>query len=93
MEPFAYGSGPKAQRKHPRIDASPFVYLGAAAAEEATKAKATAELAEASTPAAMEQTHAGHIEPIYAKGTSRRICGELYDVIDSSDVILHILDA
>jgi nuclear GTP-binding protein len=33
------------------------------------------------------------IEPIYAKGTSRRIYGELYKVIDSSDVILHILDA
>lgn len=33
------------------------------------------------------------MEPIYAKGTSRRIYGELYKVIDSSDVILHILDA
>lgn len=39
------------------------------------------------------QTHADYIEPIYAKGTSRRIYGELYKVIDSSDVILHILDA
>ena len=39
------------------------------------------------------QTHADHIEPIFAKGTSRRIYGELYKVIDSSDVILHILDA
>ena len=39
------------------------------------------------------QTHADVIEPIYAKGTSRRIYGELYKVIDSSDVILHILDA
>ena len=37
--------------------------------------------------------HANYIEPIYAKGTSRRIYGELYKVIDSSDVILHILDA
>lgn len=37
--------------------------------------------------------HADYIEPIYAKGTSRRIYGELYKVIDSSDVILHILDA
>jgi nuclear GTP-binding protein len=39
------------------------------------------------------QTHADHIEPIFSKGTSRRIYGELYKVIDSSDVILHILDA
>jgi len=42
---------------------------------------------------AEEQTHADYIEPIYSKGTSRRIYGELYKVIDSSDVILHILDA
>ena len=40
-----------------------------------------------------EQTHADYIEPIYSKGTSRRIYGELYKVIDSSDIILHILDA
>ena len=39
------------------------------------------------------QTHANHIDPIYFKGTSKRIYGELYKVIDSSDVILHILDA
>jgi nuclear GTP-binding protein len=38
-------------------------------------------------------THADYIEPIYAKGTSRRIYGELYKVIDSSDVILHVIDA
>ncbi|KAG8219342.1 NGP1NT-domain-containing protein [Butyriboletus roseoflavus] len=37
--------------------------------------------------------YADYIEPIFAKGTSRRIYGELYKVIDSSDVILHILDA
>lgn len=32
-------------------------------------------------------------EPIYQKGTSRRIYGELYKVIDSSDVVLHVIDA
>lgn len=35
----------------------------------------------------------GRSEPIYSKGQSRRIWGELYKVIDSSDVILHVLDA
>lgn len=38
-------------------------------------------------------THSNLIEPIYMKGTSRRIFGELYKVIDSSDVIVHVLDA
>lgn len=32
-------------------------------------------------------------ERIYAKGQSRRIWGELYKVLDSSDVVIHVLDA
>ncbi|KAI9691989.1 MAG: GTPase required for pre-60S ribosomal subunit nuclear export and maturation [Bogoriella megaspora] len=32
-------------------------------------------------------------EPIFSKGQSKRIWNELYKVIDSSDVVLHILDA
>jgi hypothetical protein len=67
--------------------------LGAAAVEEASQSKETADLAEATAPEATQQTHADYIEPIYAKGTSRRIYGELYKVIDSSDVLLHVLDA
>lgn len=39
------------------------------------------------------ETHADIIEPIYMKGTSRRIYGELYKVIDSSDVVIHVIDA
>ncbi|WFD00080.1 GTPase required for pre-60S ribosomal subunit nuclear export and maturation [Malassezia yamatoensis] len=35
----------------------------------------------------------GRSDPVYSKGQSRRIWGELYKVIDSSDVILHVLDA
>lgn len=64
--------------------------MGTAAAEEASQSKETADLAGATAP---DVTHADYIEPIYAKGTSRRIYGELYKVIDSSDVLLHVLDA
>jgi hypothetical protein len=67
--------------------------LGTAAVEEASQSKETADLAEATAPEVTQQTHADYIEPIYAKGTSRRIYGELYKVIDSSDVLLHVLDA
>ncbi|KAG6885831.1 hypothetical protein C0993_009223 [Termitomyces sp. T159_Od127] len=93
-EPFADTFGPKAQRKRPRIDVGSFEELGklgAAAAEEAeTVAPAIETLASSIAEA---PTHADYNEPIYAKGTSRRIYGELYKVIDSSDVILHVLDA
>ncbi|KAI0107765.1 nucleolar GTP-binding protein 2 [Nemania sp. FL0031] len=33
------------------------------------------------------------IEPVFQKGQSKRIWNELYRVLDSSDVVLHILDA
>ena len=33
------------------------------------------------------------LEPIFLKGQSKRIWNELYKVIDSSDVVLHVLDA
>ncbi|KZT73434.1 NGP1NT-domain-containing protein [Daedalea quercina L-15889] len=98
-EPFQDTFGPKAQRKKPRLEVGTFEELskqGAAAAEEAEVAKNEA-LEGGSEPNILTpsdfQTHADVIEPIYAKGTSRRIYGELYKVIDSSDVILHILDA
>ena len=67
--------------------------MGAAAAEEALQAKETADLAEKTAPEVTQQTHADYIEPIYAKGTSRRIYGDLYKVIDSPDVLLHVLDS
>lgn len=34
----------------------------------------------------------GRSEPAYSKGQSRRIWAELYKVIDSSDVVVHVLD-
>ncbi|KAH9947080.1 NGP1NT-domain-containing protein [Amylocystis lapponica] len=101
-EPFKDTFGPKSQRKKPRLDVGTFEELSKlgdevadnAALSAAEPAKSLADpfeefLASTST----FQTHADIIEPIYAKGTSRRIYGELYKVIDSSDVILHILDA
>ncbi|KAJ8085008.1 GTPase required for pre-60S ribosomal subunit nuclear export and maturation [Marasmius tenuissimus] len=98
-EPFKETFGPKAQRKRPRIDAGDFEELGrmgAAAAEEADAAASLTgqNVIEPLASSVIEApTHADYNEPIYAKGTSRRIYGELYKVIDSSDVILHILDA
>ncbi|KAJ7186694.1 NUC091 domain-containing protein [Mycena filopes] len=99
VEPFSDTFGPKAQRKRPRIEAGSFdelSKLGAAAEEEAADAaheKGTGTVERLASSIVEPQTHADYHEPIYAKGTSRRIYGELYKVIDSSDVILHILDA
>ncbi|OWZ66939.1 nucleolar GTP-binding protein 2 [Cryptococcus neoformans] len=98
-EPFGNTFGPKAQRKRPRLDIGSIEELGessaasaaAAAAETATaesQGNGTADLADIYHP-----TTSTAREPIYAKGTSRRIWGELYKVLDSSDVVIHVLDA
>jgi hypothetical protein len=93
-EPFHDTFGPKAQRKRPRLDVGTFEELSASSAAVEAAASAASSSAHPITLEAVEaKTHADYIEPIYSKGTSRRIYGELYKVIDSSDVILHVLDA
>ncbi|ROV93385.1 hypothetical protein VMCG_08422 [Cytospora schulzeri] len=58
--------------------------LGAAQAEEAGDIRSHHQQTAAVSTA---------VDPIFDKGQSKRIWNELYKVIDSSDVILHILDA
>ncbi|KAI0713191.1 NGP1NT-domain-containing protein [Cerioporus squamosus] len=100
-ETFKDTFGPKSQRKKPRLEVGTFEELGKASAAAAEEAESSAmqgvdgESGPGASSSAPDdfQTHADIIEPIYAKGTSRRIYGELYKVIDSSDVIIHVIDA
>ncbi|WWC67607.1 nucleolar GTP-binding protein 2 [Kwoniella pini CBS 10737] len=94
-EPFSNTFGPKAQRKRPRLDIGSLEELGeasnaadVAAVEGEASQTGTADLADIYHP-----TTSTAREPIYQKGTSRRIWGELYKVLDSSDVVIHVLDA
>ena len=78
----------------------------AAAAEHEKAAEVTVETCEVQRPVGTrnvlictlaietesEEQFGIYQEPIYQKGTSRRIYGELYKVIDSSDVALHARD-
>lgn len=93
-EPFNNTFGPKAQRKRPRLDVGSIEELGVTSAQADEERTAAGNDAEATLGL---PTHQGVStltrEPIYAKGTSRRIWGELYKVLDSSDVVIHVLDA
>lgn len=109
VEPFNDTFGPKAQRKRPRLDIGSMEELSQAATDAAeAKSKFGGVCAEdpqltcclsATTTNDTEEADPNHTvrslasEPIYAKGTSRRIWGELYKVLDSSDVVIHVLDA
>lgn len=92
-EPFNETFGPKAQRKKPKLDVGTFEELGKVGAAAAQQSEDCVEESSGAFAGDFQPVHADHIEPIFSKGTSRRIYGELYKVIDSSDVVLHILDA
>ncbi|KAB5591186.1 hypothetical protein CTheo_5360 [Ceratobasidium theobromae] len=102
-EPFADTFGPKAQRKRPRLDASISSFQDLASATTGASSEGATEATEPPVLATIpyieadveedQDIHGVYQEPIYAKGTSRRIYGELYKVLDSSDVVIHVLDA
>ena len=97
-ESYSSTFGPKQQRKKPRVAASSLEDLMNAAEADSTQFQEKQELD--STLGLM----GGSIldkddftqeakEAIFHKGQSKRIWNELYKVIDSSDVVIHVLDA
>lgn len=104
--PFATVFGPKAQRKRVKMQAASIAEL---VEESERKLDAYVEKLEeerllsgragdgANGAGADDFEDDGHVstakEPIFNKGQSKRIWNELYKVIDSSDVVIHVLDA
>uniref|UniRef100_A0A224YWR9 Nucleolar GTP-binding protein 2 n=1 Tax=Rhipicephalus zambeziensis TaxID=60191 RepID=A0A224YWR9_9ACAR len=78
--------GPKAQRKKPRISVGDLNELVQAADTS------QAQHEEAKKDAPEEEPRATVRQEIMAKGQSKRIWNELYKVIDSSDVVIQVLD-
>lgn len=99
--PFSETFGPKAQRKRVKLSASTLADL----AEDAEKSMDNYQerreqarlLSGKSGEGDDEEGGESHvtmaIEPIFNKGQSKRIWNELYRVLDSSDVVIHVLDA
>ncbi|KAH0364955.1 nuclear/nucleolar GTP-binding protein, partial [Aureobasidium melanogenum] len=99
--PFSDTFGPKAQRKRPKLAVSSLIDL----AGESDKMHETyldrleqARLASGQAADDGQETEADGAltaarEAIFSKGQSKRIWNELYKVIDSSDVVIHVLDA
>ncbi|CDJ27069.1 nucleolar GTP-binding protein NOG2, putative [Eimeria mitis] len=90
LEPFEGVFGSKKTRKRPRLQAADLTTLASQAAER----EAAFEKSAASSAAVADSGGEGcPVESIYQKGTSRRIWGELYKVIDASDVLVQVVDA
>ncbi|XP_042649451.1 nucleolar GTP-binding protein 2 isoform X1 [Tyto alba] len=89
-ETFETTFGPKSQRKRPNLSASDVQSLveNAEASSVSYDQGKDRDLVTEDTGVRDEAQ-----EEIYKKGQSRRIWGELYKVIDSSDVVVQVLDA
>ena len=107
-EAFGDTFGPKAQRKRPRLAVSSLEDLANGIdqshdqyrerQEEARYLAGQSHDDQSNLP--LDFVHgadAGELttarEPVFSKGQSKRIWNELYKVIDSSDVVIHVLDA
>lgn len=96
-QPFDETFGPKRQRKRPRLAAEDYAALVADAEQKEEGYEENQQLAHtADRDAAGAQDDDGERdaaqEAMFTKGQSKRIWGELYKVVDSSDVIVQVLD-
>nr|POE72702.1 nucleolar gtp-binding protein 2 [Quercus suber] len=107
-EAFGDTFGPKAQRKRPRLAVSSLEDLAVATTTDYSTFKERQEESRLLSGQAAEEEEQGvnvnvstaedgelttAREPVFSKGQSKRIWNELYKVIDSSDVVIHVLDA
>jgi len=99
VESFSETFGKKKQRKRPKLASFDFEQLAAAANKKNEKyeeGKDKQLVMNMNTGYKKEElfNKEGHAkEEIFDKGTSKRIWGELYKVVDSSDILLMVLDA
>ncbi|POR32845.1 Nucleolar GTP-binding protein 2 [Tolypocladium paradoxum] len=95
--PFSGVFGPKAQRKRVKLGVSSLADLADDTEKSMDTYQDRLEQAKLLSGRAGEDEAEGRlslaIEPVFDKGQSKRIWNELYKVIDSSDVVIHVLDA
>ncbi|KAF2151947.1 nucleolar GTP-binding protein 2 [Myriangium duriaei CBS 260.36] len=102
--PFSDTFGPKAQRKRPKLAVSSLEdMVGESDRMQETyldrleqirmQNPGTAEPGVDGSEAQEDGALTAAREAIFSKGQSKRIWNELYKVIDSSDVVIHVLDA
>ncbi|KAH3671455.1 hypothetical protein WICMUC_004587 [Wickerhamomyces mucosus] len=95
-ETYEHTFGPKSQRKRPRVAVSNLEDLVQSTDQDALNFEEKNELATTMGLMGNVDTDgwtAEAKEAIFHKGQSKRIWNELYKVIDSSDVVIHVLDA
>ncbi|XP_078177683.1 nuclear/nucleolar GTPase 2-like [Carex rostrata] len=92
-QPFEHAFGPKGRRKRPKLAVSDYESL----LSQASTSQDVFEQKYASANLPKEEEEDGLRDLVrhtmFEKGQSKRIWGELYKVVDSSDVVVQVLDA
>ena len=100
VESFSATFGKSGSRKRPKITVSSLEEFAAKVQEEVKSSEEPSQTSSETNgegdtnediPFEVQEEPSG--EPIFKKGQSKRIWNELYKVIDSSDVVIHVLDA
>ncbi|KAJ3122803.1 GTPase required for pre-60S ribosomal subunit nuclear export and maturation [Nowakowskiella sp. JEL0407] len=93
-ETFQNTFGPKAQRKKPRFTSSTLDDLAQNVSKSLLGYNQEKDEGLLSNVAQVNvEANERAWDPIFKKGQSKRIWNELYKVLDSSDVVIHVLDA
>ncbi|CAN1134641.1 Nuclear/nucleolar GTPase 2 [Linum perenne] len=92
-EPFVDAFGPKGKRKRPRLLASDYESLVKKADDSHDAFEVKYENAETTEEGEGDGFRDLVRHTMFEKGQSKRIWGELYKVVDSSDVVVQVLDA
>eukprot|EP00775_Hariotina_reticulata_P005449 gene5449-5682_t len=89
-QPFAETFGPSRRRKRPKLGVEGYADLvhNAMESEQQFESKASG-----APQGEFEDLKDAAKDAIFEKGQSKRIWGELYKVLDSSDVVIQVLDA
>ncbi len=96
FEPYSNTFGPKSQRKRPKIETCEMAELAAKAEAQFEQYNENQKTDEKKDRDLVVDNGGVSNEAMFAlfkAGQSKRIWGELYKVIDSSDVVIQVLDA
>lgn len=92
-ESFKYTFGPKAQRKRPNLKLPDLETLVESATTKADSYNPESDRDLVNQDELDSGVRDEAREPMFQKGQSKRIWNELYKVLDSSDVVIEVLDA
>jgi len=90
-ESYEFTFGPKSHRKRPQLQTTDLGELASKADEKSELYEKDKDMALIENSEIVEKEEVR--DPKFAKGQSKRIWNELYKVIDSSDVVIQVLDA